>query len=783
MEKDDIKYILLIFGLSCVLFSEVILNPDKMIFSSYFSDIVSQFYPYKLLIINTVDYYSNLPMWNPHILMGHPFVGNPISSMFYPQNFLYMFFNTDFLFGILLMIDVLLAGIFTYFFMRKIKASGFASFISACAFIFSGIFIARIYGGTPPNLDIISLFPLSLLVLEYAIEKRSLFFGIVAGIPLGLQVLAGNPEYTFYAWVGTSLYILFRLIAQKDTKIISIAIIAFLVGISLSAVQILPSIELSVNSYRANGSDFGFSTSYSLPPTQLLTLFMPEFYGTPLDESYWGERNFWELNAYIGLLPLILASIGLIFKRNKYSITFLLIAIISILIAFGRYFPLFPLLLKIIPIFSMFRTPSAILFLSVFSISVLSGFGYDAISGRLSKDKKRAISMASKFLLILVVFSILSIVVLYLKKDYIFSIAKSALIEKYTTFTSEIHQLEHGIDYYEQNIPLAYGHILADITFTMCVASVIFFVLLCKLKKKNCEIFLKVAIFLIFLYSIIYMTKYIDVISTDEIYSQRIPEELSAFFGQDKNPFRVLDLSRTLTPAVSMIYGIDTITGYDAIQLDSYRNYMSSFLNIERDLEKMPYLGPSAINETYIFSGKSTDKISDTLGLMNVKYIITKFKYDDSPYFELREEITVPVFDGYVKTSEERTVYVYENIRFMPRIFAVTSRVLENGTATYYVKNGNITHYSPNEIQISIDLDWSGTLVLSDNYYPGWEVYVNSEKREVLQVYQIMKGVDLDAGKSEVIFTYNPISVTIGRYVTQLTALFIIVAFLLKYLR
>src|SRR5438128_79361 len=51
-------------------------------------DLVTSFYPYHALAARAARDFA-LPLWNPHMLSGAPFLATSQSALFYPQNFLY----------------------------------------------------------------------------------------------------------------------------------------------------------------------------------------------------------------------------------------------------------------------------------------------------------------------------------------------------------------------------------------------------------------------------------------------------------------------------------------------------------------------------------------------------------------------------------------------------------------------------------------------------------------------------------------------------------------------
>jgi len=89
-----------------------------------------------------------------------------------------------------------------------------------------------------------------------------------------------------------------------------------------------------------------------------------------------------------------------------------------------------------------------------------------------------------------------------------------------------------------------------------------------------------------------------------------------------------------------------------------------------------------------------------------------------------------------------------------------------------------IVSYSPNEVIIEANLDKRGFLVLSDTYYPGWEVYVDEKRDKIYKANYCFRAVALSKGKHKVKFAYNPLSFRIGLYLS-LTALLLILSFII----
>ena len=90
------------------------------------SDVVNQIIPWKLF---TIDVWKSgqIPLWNPYNFSGTPHAANWQSAVFYPLQFI--FWLTDFktAWSIFILLQPLLAGLFTYLFVKKLNRSTLAS--------------------------------------------------------------------------------------------------------------------------------------------------------------------------------------------------------------------------------------------------------------------------------------------------------------------------------------------------------------------------------------------------------------------------------------------------------------------------------------------------------------------------------------------------------------------------------------------------------------------------------------------------------------------------------
>lgn len=70
--------------------------------------------------------------------------------------------------------------------------------------------------------------------------------------------------------------------------------------------------------------------------------------------------------------------------------------------------------------------------------------------------------------------------------------------------------------------------------------------------------------------------------------------------------------------------------------------------------------------------------------------------------------------------------------------------------------------YQPKKIQLNVRTNSDGFLILSDLYYPGWQVYINKERKSLYRTNYLLRGVPIKKGESKMEFIYRPASFYLG---------------------
>jgi len=757
IKKNSLLILLLLLVLACIFFWKPLLSPDKIIFSNY-SDITANS-GLKHDISDSFKKYGEIPLWNPYVFSGSPIISNIIYSVFYPFNNFFLTFPVDSVFTFYFLLHVFLSAIAIYFFTRTLKLDKISSIISAIVFIFSGYFILQSAFGHIQHVSSFLWIPISFLFSELILTEKKFIYGIFLSISLALQFFSGLPQYFVYTILSLIFYFLFRVsITVKKEKKVEIFKLSTILSISLiiffliSSVQLFPFLEFSKYSNRSGGISYYFATLGSLPPWHLVTFFVPEFFGTPIDDSYISTTNFWELASYIGIFPLILSLLAILFKRNKYTIFFTLLAIFSLLFAFGKYTPLFSTFYNFVPGFDMFRIPARFLIFFVFSLSVLSGFGSNFLINKIkAKDKKR-LFILNKVLFLAIVFVILSTIFVVLNKGLIISIFEKLVTQNYESFSESQFYLR-PIEYYLSKIPFVYSYILNGLSIFLIFLFISTALILLKTKNRiSLKHFKTLIIIVIFLDLAYFGMKYINVENPERFFAK---QEAVRFLEKDPELYRVVVVSNTplsiIRQYVASRYEVQLVEGVTGVQIEHFKKFLDLVGN-----RSLLIRDPEPIQNIYYPQLLDLHETSSLHIYKNNNHLPRTFVVPNAKVLSSEQEI----FDELRSNSFNSKQYI---------ILEEDPNVSLNNPSTY--KEANISYYSPNKITVSVNLENSGFLVLSEVWYPGWKAYDNGKEVKIYKTDYTLRSIYLERGNHIVEFVYDSDSFKYGIWITTITLL------------
>jgi hypothetical protein len=332
-----------------------------------YPDTIRQMYPWKTLVIQSLKK-GKLPLWNPYNFSGTPLLANFQSAALYPLGFLYLIFAQIDAWTILIILQPVLAALFTYLYSRKIGMSPYGSALSALSYGFSGFMAVWLEYNTVGH--VILWLPLILLAIEHIRSKPKPVWLMILASAHVCAILAGHPQVYAYELFFSGIYGWFRL-----PKNIRWYFFGFtLLGVGVAGLQLIPGIELISLAAR---SPHDFSTLFGkilVQPWQLIAFVFPNIFGNPATRTYWPADTFVGKVTTIGLVPLFfLLSAG----RNKNPLVRWFIISALFVIIFVTANPITWLLYQLpIPILSS-SSPTLMMFLFTFSAAIITGLGLD----------------------------------------------------------------------------------------------------------------------------------------------------------------------------------------------------------------------------------------------------------------------------------------------------------------------------------------------------------------------------------------------------------------------
>jgi len=391
------------------------------------SDLLLENYAWKQFLVESLRA-KEIPLWNPYLFGGVPFLAAGQHSALYPFSILFLILPLERAFGIFVALQLALAALAMFVFARVLGVSRFAATISAITYAFSAFFFVSVT--FPMVIAAAAWLPAILACAELVIRAkdsaRQVFYALLGAIFLGIQFLAGHIEISMYILIVTAFFSAWRGIetfeVSKTSKVWALIASMTIVGIALGAVQLVPLYELVQNNFRSGSASYHDVIGWAYPLKQIVTFFIPDFFGNPTHHSYvdvfdfttraaptgtifWGVKNYVEAGSYVGVLPLLLALVALGSSKFKVQSSkldnraatgvetsnlepetlnlkpvtwlFAALALISLLFTFGT--PLYALLFFGVPGFNQLHTPFRWVFPYTLSVAVLAGVGAEIL--------------------------------------------------------------------------------------------------------------------------------------------------------------------------------------------------------------------------------------------------------------------------------------------------------------------------------------------------------------------------------------------------------------------
>ena len=338
---------------------------------------------------------GRIPLWNPWIYCGTPYVGNPQVWPLYPATALLPWVSAPYFFNLTVALHVWLAGLGTYVFARQTLMVGrVAALLAAITFMFGGQLVSK--EQFPNMVQASAYLPWVLWALDRLLTRRRVWDALTLGLVLGLQLLAAHPQMTLltlYLAAAWGVVVVREPAAARSRRTTGfLLLLSFTVASDLAAGQLLPTLALFQDAARQKLS-FAVVNRFYLPPNQLGNFLLPRLHGQPFFGDWTARGNFWETCCYVGVLPFALALWGAFraWRGGRQGEVARLprfwtgVLAVSVGLAMGGKYGLYHLAYFVLPGFRAFHDPARCLLPACFALALLAAWGWGQVPPALGR--------------------------------------------------------------------------------------------------------------------------------------------------------------------------------------------------------------------------------------------------------------------------------------------------------------------------------------------------------------------------------------------------------------
>ena len=752
---------------------------------------------------------GELPLWNPYILAGQPFMASGQNGSLYPLGVLFYVLPLASAYGWFIALHLWIGALGACWLARLLGATRLGGVIAGVTFGFCGYLVVSFLW--PMVVSTAVWLPALLAMIEWQMQRgprgavRTIALG---GLVVGLQFLAGHLEMSLYLLLTAGMHTALRLALRVRVEglprplldgLVALAMVAL--GTGLAAIQLVPFAEVIGANVRTGWADYEETVGYALPKERLLAYLVPNLFGNPTHHAYydllsretlptehtrpngerrtdteWGGKNYVEGTVYLGILPLLLAALALLSRPRGGALVLAIVGGVALLLAFGT--PLYALLFYGIPGVNQLHTPFRWVYPFSLCVAVLAGLGvpYPPTPSPVREGggeikplpRSRGRGWGGGYLgfatTLLGVSTLVALVAAFLAPGWALAVAGRAM-RRWTELRGGFGSPEMLFSYQWWNLAALAGFLTAS--------GLVLWVGAWRGWRIAGPLSVALLVVDLFGFGITFNT------AADTRPLGFVPQSIAAIKA-DPGLFRVVTYGDddTLPSNTNMLFGLQDVRGYDTIILREYVEYLE-LLEPQRGI---PYSKVAKL-----FDQRSL--ASPLLDLLNVKYALTSrtinqpgwslFAQSDGIRVYRNDEVLPRTFlldAGVVVRNREEALAAIRAPGFDPR----RQVVVEGTTATFggarldatfgTLQPAEVEAYGNNGVAVRTAPESSGGyLVLADVYFPGWTATIDGEPTTVLRANGLFRAVELPPGEHTVVFSYRPLTVRVGGLLTAIS--------------
>lgn len=690
---------------------------------------------------------GNLPLWNPHLFCGSPYVGGFQSAMFYPPNLLHLILPNVIAINWLIAIHVFLCGLWMYVWACEKGLSWTASLLAGVLFMFCGANFLHIFAGHLSIIYSAPWIPLLFWSLDRFVKQRSLGSGLVCTLSVTLEILAGHPQTVFYTAIAAVLYASFHLFKAQQRGWLLAGWAAMSLGvIGLTAVQVLPGLDATSENVRSQDS-FAYAAKFSFPPENLLTLLVPGILGDNVHSPYWGRCHFWEMCLFFGITGFVLSIYATICGPKEQRRFLAPLAVLMLLLALGCYTPLFKVLYNYAPGFNKFRGNSKFGLQASLFLTMLAGIGTDLFLIRPKRITQKQSLIAPLILgSVALVFAIAGIVAYGATVDGTADWWKNLILAVLKSGESYLPERYYkAAEFYRDTGRYAATSLFISAGTLALLAGLIFAI---RYSSRAVHIMLALAVLEIFIFARTTQA------SQDTSARSIKLVNLEKYIIENPDDYRMLNM---IDKNGAMLTNAQDIWGYDPSVSLRYSQFMTHTQHGRMD----------TVSQYVEFT--QPDPLFRMLRLRHVFYL----KADGVQHEEMPDPLphVTLITDFTVETDRDKIFAIMDNESFDPAKRVVLERQPNPmPIASKSPGSAKIIDRSTDHLTIEADVATPAILLVTDGYSKHWRIDPlpgsSQQQYELMPANYVLRAVPLAAGHHKLRMEYAPNGFRIGKRIS-----------------
>jgi hypothetical protein len=717
--------------------------------------------------------------WNPYVFAGWVQISDPQSLIFSPAFLILSLLVPDpgavaLDATVFAQLGVGALALLLWFRDRGWHAAG--GTVAAIAFAFGGSAAWRIqHTGQVMSF---ALIPLVLLLVERMIVRRSIGWGFLAGAAAGFLAL-GRDQIALLGLYFLVAYAIVEIFTAPDRwsrllRSILPGVAGVVGGLLVVTVPVILTLILTEHSNRP-AIDYIGAGKGSLHPASLITAWIADLFGQGAqDVDFWGPPSpaFGVTDIYLaqnmtavyaGALPAMAVLVlgigrGLLLRREILFHT--LAAVFFVLYALGWYTPAFRVFYDHLPGIGLFRRPADATFFIGFFLALLGGW---LVHVRVSEDMKSPgrVALAFQAALVVALFAVLPV----------------------------------AFGLHADRLALVWKPLVTAAVFS--AGALVVLAVAAHLVRSGATLGSLAAILLLGAFSTAdlawnngpnestaYPAATFDALSTDtrDPVIPFLKKKVAETRAPDRRDRVELAGVGFHWPNAGMVHGLENTLGYNPLRFDFYAKATGA-------------IDHAALPEQKEFSALEPSYDSLLVDMLGLRFIVTGAPVETMDKKlqpgRLTEIARFPAIPGIPPAPGRAETWVYENPRALPRVLFVDGARAADFDAVIAsgvwpegfdprrevllppaalpggpVAAGEgpapgraaITLYENTRVDVDVEAERAGWLVLNDVWHRWWRVEVDGRPANLERADVLFRAVRLEPGRHRVSFTFHPLA-------------------------